>query len=71
MITGHEKDFDGMVKILEREYGDPMKLVGIVIGDLKSLERLTERNDRFREYGDGCVVLFRFAEGWTGRGDEL
>lgn len=46
VITGYEKDFDEMMRILDKEYGDPRKLVDIVINNLKSLERLTERDDR-------------------------
>lgn len=46
VITGYEKDFDEMMRILDKEYGDPRKLVDIVINNLKSLDRLTERDDR-------------------------
>ena len=46
VITGYGKDFDEMVRILDKEYGDPRRLVDIVIDNLKSLERLTERDDK-------------------------
>ncbi|XP_063846890.1 uncharacterized protein LOC135092357 [Scylla paramamosain] len=66
VITGYEKDFDEMMRILDKEYGDPRKLVDIVINNLKSLERLTERD--VRGFVDMVTVVERC---WTRRGDEF
>ena len=45
VVTGYEKDFEEM-KFLDKEYGDPRKLVDLVISDLKALRKVPDRDDR-------------------------
>ncbi|XP_050717433.1 uncharacterized protein LOC126999145 [Eriocheir sinensis] len=46
VILGCEKDFEEMFKRLDKEYGDPRKLVDLVISDLKSLKVIRDGDDR-------------------------
>ena len=45
-IRGCEKSYDQMIKKLEEEYGDPRKLVDIVISDLKNLVIINENDTK-------------------------
>lgn len=46
VILGCEKNYEEMFKKLDKEYGDPRKLVDIVISDLKSLKVIRDGDDR-------------------------
>ena len=57
VVTGYEKDFEEMVKLLDKEYGDPRKLVDLVISDLRALRKIPDRDDRgFVDVVERCYL---------------